>query len=150
MAGFPEGFEWDEEKARTNWTKHGISFRTAVHVFDDPYRIEGKFIMGKTIYYKLEPGTPLTEEEIQELDALENRPVVPDEDAPELTGETLRGLMEARRKKPYRGPVPDDLKSKTVTLTISAATFNKARKVSANPISFLSGLLDKAVAEYTT
>ncbi len=33
-------FEWDEEKNRSNKRKHGISFETAAHVFDDPYYIE--------------------------------------------------------------------------------------------------------------
>lgn len=31
-------FEWDEAKARANLAKHGISFETAVQVFDDPNR----------------------------------------------------------------------------------------------------------------
>ena len=30
------GFEWDEEKARANLRKHGISFEEAVTVFLDP------------------------------------------------------------------------------------------------------------------
>jgi uncharacterized DUF497 family protein len=40
-------FEWDSTKAKSNFKKHGISFETAVHVFDDPLalieqdRIEG-------------------------------------------------------------------------------------------------------------
>ena len=29
-------FEWDEEKDASNQTKHGISFRVAALVFDDP------------------------------------------------------------------------------------------------------------------
>ena len=29
-------FEWDEDKARSNWLKHGISFDEATTVFDDP------------------------------------------------------------------------------------------------------------------
>jgi uncharacterized protein len=33
-------FEWDEEKAEQNSTKHGVDFRDAVHVFLDPFRIE--------------------------------------------------------------------------------------------------------------
>ena len=33
-------FEWDEEKNRINKRKHGISFESAVHVFDDENRIE--------------------------------------------------------------------------------------------------------------
>lgn len=32
-------FTWDERKNRANQTKHGISFETAVLVFDDPYHI---------------------------------------------------------------------------------------------------------------
>jgi len=28
-------FEWDEEKARSNWIKHGVSFDEATTVFDD-------------------------------------------------------------------------------------------------------------------
>lgn len=33
-------FEWDEEKARTNIKKHGISFETAAKVFLDENRID--------------------------------------------------------------------------------------------------------------
>lgn len=29
-------FEWDEDKNSSNKAKHGIDFRDAVHVFDDP------------------------------------------------------------------------------------------------------------------
>ena len=32
-------FEWDEEKDRTNFVKHGIHFRTAVRVFLDPNKL---------------------------------------------------------------------------------------------------------------
>ena len=31
----PFNFEWDEEKARSNWIKHGVSFDEATTVFDD-------------------------------------------------------------------------------------------------------------------
>ena len=33
-------FEWDEEKAKANVKKHGISFEEAIEVFDDPYFTE--------------------------------------------------------------------------------------------------------------
>ena len=33
-------FEWDSDKAKRNKIKHGISFKTATAVFDDPNRIE--------------------------------------------------------------------------------------------------------------
>lgn len=31
-------FVWDENKARSNLRKHGISFESAVRVFDDPFQ----------------------------------------------------------------------------------------------------------------
>ena len=33
-------FEWDREKAKLNKIKHGISFKTATAVFDDPNRLD--------------------------------------------------------------------------------------------------------------
>ncbi|HAL03060.1 MAG TPA: hypothetical protein DCP07_06830 [Lachnospiraceae bacterium] len=33
-------FEWDEAKNNYNKMAHGISFETALHVFDDPYYLE--------------------------------------------------------------------------------------------------------------
>jgi hypothetical protein len=30
-------FEWDEAKAKSNASKHGVTFEEAVRVFDDPY-----------------------------------------------------------------------------------------------------------------
>ena len=33
-------FEWDEEKRDLNVEKHGLDFIDAVHVFDDPDRVE--------------------------------------------------------------------------------------------------------------
>lgn len=32
-------FEWDEEKAKTNFQKHKVSFEEAQTVFDDPFLI---------------------------------------------------------------------------------------------------------------
>lgn len=33
-------FEWDEEKAKKNFQKHGIAFEAALEVFYDEHRIE--------------------------------------------------------------------------------------------------------------
>jgi uncharacterized DUF497 family protein len=33
----PVQFEWDERKAAVNRRKHGLSFETAILVFNDPY-----------------------------------------------------------------------------------------------------------------
>ena len=43
-----------------------------------------------TVTYILHKGQPLTEEELEELLALKNRPIVFDEDCPELTDEELK------------------------------------------------------------
>jgi uncharacterized DUF497 family protein len=32
----PVNFQWDEDKARTNLEKHGVSFEEAATVFGDP------------------------------------------------------------------------------------------------------------------
>lgn len=34
-------FEWDEQKAVANLAKHGVSFETAAHVFNDPFAVDG-------------------------------------------------------------------------------------------------------------
>ena len=42
------------------------------------------------ITYNRKPGTPLTHEQIARLDALKDRPIVFDEDCPEMTDEQLK------------------------------------------------------------
>lgn len=51
--------------------------------------------------YVLRENKPLTEEEREEIRALKNRPIVFDEDCPELTEEQLRQFkrVKPRRKK---------------------------------------------------
>lgn len=34
-------FEWDDEKARANFDKHGVTFEEAAEVFFDPFHISG-------------------------------------------------------------------------------------------------------------
>ena len=33
-------FEWDREKAKLNKIKHGVSFKSAAKVFNDPHRLD--------------------------------------------------------------------------------------------------------------
>ena len=33
-------FEYDEKKSKANKTKHGIDFKSAVRLWNDPYRLE--------------------------------------------------------------------------------------------------------------
>ena len=39
-------FEWDEEKNRKNYAKHGINFELASKIFDDPL---AKFILERVV-----------------------------------------------------------------------------------------------------
>ena len=39
-------FEWDENKRNLNIEKHGIDFIDAIHVFDDPLRVEVETMRG--------------------------------------------------------------------------------------------------------
>jgi uncharacterized DUF497 family protein len=32
-------FEWDDGKAEINWRKHGVPFKLATQVFDDPFAL---------------------------------------------------------------------------------------------------------------
>ena len=49
-------FEWDEDKARSNFTKHGVSFEGACRVFLDSGRLEAeddRMDYRETRYYTL-------------------------------------------------------------------------------------------------
>ena len=53
------------------------------------------------VTYNYKPGTPLTPEQIKRLDALKDRPIVFDEDCPEMTDEQLKQFKRVH-------PRPDD------------------------------------------
>ena len=41
------GFEWDDEKAESNWRKHGIDFEEAKDIFKDPVLAQAQFEGGE-------------------------------------------------------------------------------------------------------
>ena len=51
-----------------------------------------------TVTYILRKGEPLTEEELEEIRALKNRPIVYDEDCPKLTEEELKQFKRVNPK----------------------------------------------------
>ena len=55
-----------------------------------------------TVYYKL-PNTPLTPEQVAEIEEAEKYPIVFDEDCPEMTEEQLK---QFRRVNPRPGDRP--------------------------------------------
>ena len=48
---------------------------------------------------EIDVSAPLTEEQIAELEALKDRPVVPDEENPELTDEEFAKMVSIRQFK---------------------------------------------------
>ena len=55
------------------------------------------------VTYELKPGTPLTPEQIKRLDALKDRPIVFDEDCPEMTEEQLRQFKRVHPRPEHIG-----------------------------------------------
>lgn len=84
-------------------------------------------------------GEELTEEQKQELREAAERPVVFDEDSPELTEDQLAEMaalakkQRAERKKPV------------ISLRIDPATLAKAKATGKGYTGFLSRLLDNAI-----
>ena len=104
------------------------------------------------VYYKKKPGKrELTAEEIQMLEDAAKMPPNYDDDCPELTEEMLQALIEARKRKPYVGPIPEDLLLEekrgayNVTVSISAQAYEKAKRLHNGDLSFLGDLLNSAI-----
>lgn len=80
-----------------------------------------------------------TEAQIQEIEAAASMPIVPDEDAPELTPDQyaeMAAIAKSRRSQQVK-PV--------IALRISPETLNKARATGKRYTGFLSRLLDNAI-----
>ena len=87
----------------------------------------------------IDPDRAFTEEEILLLKELLNKPVVYDEDVPELTDEQLaqfRRVNEALRQ---------ERRKQTVTLRLSPSTLNKAKALGKGYTSVLSRIIEKAL-----
>ena len=83
-----------------------------------------------------ELNTELTAEELQELQAAEDKHPVFDEDSPKMTFEQLmqfKRMNQENRRKP------------TISLRISPATLKKAKQYGKGYTGFLSRLLDVAI-----
>ena len=55
------------------------------------------------VTYNLKPNTPLTLEQIKRLDALKDRPIVFDEDCPEMTEEQLKQFKRVHPRREDAG-----------------------------------------------
>ena len=91
---------------------------------------------------RLYPGMELTPEQIEELRALENRPIVFDEDCPELTDAQLeRAAAIARRQ---RREEQEGRELQYISLTVSPAVMEANEKYGEGA---LSRLLDLAIRD---
>ena len=92
------------------------------------------------VTFELTGPAELTGKERELLAEAKKRPIVYDEDSPELTDEMEAAFRAARKAKPYRG--------EPLTLYVSDETMKKVKNMGTDYIAILSRLLDKAVEEY--
>ncbi len=84
-------------------------------------------------------GQQPTEEQILEIESAASRPVVPDEDAPELTLEQYAEMAAIAKERRARKVKP------VIALRISPKTLEKAKATGKGYTGFLSRLLDNAI-----
>lgn len=81
---------------------------------------------------EIDVSQPLTPEQIKMLEEVEKRPIVFDEDCPELTDEQLRkGYRASNRNK------------QSVTVSLSPQSMEKAKSLGTNSAAVLSQLLER-------
>ena len=88
-------------------------------------------------------GQQPTPAQIQEIEAAASRPIIPDEDAPELTLEQYAEMAELAKARRSRQAKP------VVALRISPDTLEKAKATGKGYTGFLSRLLDNAINDPT-
>lgn len=81
-----------------------------------------------------------TEEDIAMLKALKDRPVVPDEENPELTDEQLREMVEDRR-------IRLALQKQVITIRLSNRALLKAQSFGEEYTTLLSQILEKVLTD---
>ena len=90
-------------------------------------------------HYILKPNSKLTKKQLRELEAAAKRPIVYDEDCPELTEEQLQ---EMARLAPIQRA---ERRKQVVSLRISPETLKKAQALGKGYTGVLSRLLDLAI-----
>jgi len=92
-------------------------------------------IVRKNVYAGRQP----TDSMIRETEAAAARPVVPDEDAPELTLEQYSEMAAIARNRRSKQVKP------VIALRVSVSTLEKAKATGKGYTGFLSRLLDNAI-----
>lgn len=94
-----------------------------------------------TIRKEIDFDKPLTNEQIKMLEALEERPVVCDEECPELTDEELSEFKRISDQK------REERRKQTVTLRLSPQALSKAKSLGKGYTSILARILEKALED---
>ena len=132
--------EWDENKNKINIQKHGISFETTASARRQIHLRGGSIMESEKIVKKaVNPGQEPTGAMIKEIEAASVRPVVSDDDAPELTLEQYAEMADIARKKRSKSVKP------VIAIRISPETLEKAKATGKGYTGFLSRLLDNAI-----
>ena len=93
----------------------------------------------KIVRTVIHTGQRPTESQIKEIELAASRPVVPDEDAPELTLEQYAEMAALAKAKRLCVAKP------VIALRISPSTLEKAKATGKGYTGFLSRLLDNAI-----
>ena len=93
----------------------------------------------KIIRTTIHAGQQPTEAQIKEIEHAASMPIVPDEDAPELSLEQYAEMAEIARKRRSKNVKP------VISLRISPDTLEKAKATGKGYTGFLSRLLDNAI-----
>ena len=91
----------------------------------------------KIIRTTIHAGQQPTEAQIKEIELAASMPIVPDEDAPELSLEQYAEMAELAKQRKKVKPV--------IALRISPDTLEKAKATGKGYTGFLSRLLDNAI-----
>lgn len=92
-----------------------------------------------TVYYEVNGKPKLTREQKKEIKTAAKRPIVFDEDCPELTEEQLAELGRLARERNR------ERQKQVLTLRVSANTMKKAKSLGRGYTSILSRLLEMAL-----
>ena len=95
----------------------------------------------KMVQTVVRPGQQPTDEQIKEIEAAMSKPVVPDEDAPELTLEQYAEMAQIAKQRRAKQVKP------VIALRISPETLEKAKATGKGYTGFLSRLLDNAIKD---
>ncbi len=93
------------------------------------------------IHREIDLTKPLTEEQNAMLEAMESRPVQPDEDCPALCAEKLEQLAKLSQEK------REERKKQVVTLRLSPQALKTAQSLGKGYTSVLSRILESVLSD---